>query len=280
MRKLLFIIFLCFANLTFAQECFTFDSRPVDCLNKWVILPQNEDLSYSYGYVFFDEEFNLIFQKEGTFEIEYECYRSVTKLKKPVKTTIEPSNTLVAVISEDNFSDFEISNDSPSLKNIKKAKENAETFFRLGYLYNEWGESDKALEQLLKAQEKNPKVAGLDRELAFTYNSLGNYDEAIKILYELKKKYPKDAYIYREMVFALAKTGKLKEAVSNFRHAVSVCKDKKYNGENILNIVYAAFMEKDEKTFFQWVKKSKQLNKNSEKALNLITQMEDSMRGK
>ena len=278
MKKNILILFLFLTNLTFAQQCFTFDARFIDCINKWVILPQDEEeISFTYGYVFLDEGFYLTFQKEGTLEVGYDCDISLTKSKKVVRTKIEPSSTLVSVISEYKFLELQI---SATPKHIKKPKENAETYFQRGYIYNRWGESKKALVSLIKARELNPKFAGLDKELAFTYNSLGMYDEALKILNTLREKRQKDAYIYRELIFALTKSGKLKEAVYNLKHSISVCRDKKYHGENCLNVLYQAFVENDQKTFSQFIRKARTWNKGNKKALELIKQMEVEMKKK
>jgi len=280
MKKIVLISFLVFTNLTFAQECFTFDTRFIDCLDKWVILPQDEfsdSDSFTFGYVFFDEDFNLTFQKEGTFEIEDSCLFSVTKSKKVIRTKIEPSKTLVAVVSQDKFSELQIL-ETP--KWVKKLKENAETYFYLGYLYNEWGENHRAFYALQKAQALNPKFAGLEKELAFTYNSLGMYDKAIEILQQLREKHPKDAYIYRELIFALTKSAKLKEAAYNLRYSISICKDKKYHGENCLYVLRLAFDENDQKTFSQFLRKAKVWNKGNAKALDLIKLMETEMKKK
>ena len=276
MKKLALITLLFFTNLTFAQDCFTFDVRFIDCINKWVILPQNEEEIFAYGYVFFDEKFNLSFQNEGTFEIEDGCNIYLTKSKKTVRTKIEPSNIFVAMITEDKFWELQIFSEIP--KQVKKHKENAETFFKLGYLYNEWGESQKALGVLMQAQKLNSKITGLQREMAFAYNSLGMYNEALEILQPLREKRPKDTYVYRELIFALAKTGKLKEAAFNLKHSILVCKDKQYHGENCLNVLYQAFVENDKKIFYQWLKKARAWNKGNKKALEIIKQMDTEMK--
>ena len=277
MNRFILTLFLFFTNLTFAQQCFTFDARFIDCLNKWVILPQQNNLPYTYGYVFLDKDFNLIFQKEGIFDIEFDCDFHPTKSKKVVKTKIQRSNILVAAVPEDKFAELHI---SAMPKKVKKAKENAETYFYMGYLYNEWGDNKKAIVALMQAKELNPKFAGLDREMAFSYNSLGIYDKAIEILQPLREKRKKDAYVYRELIFALAKSGKLKEAVYNLKYSLSVCKDKKYHGENCLNVLHEAFIENDQKIFSQWIRKTRTLNKGNKKALDLIKEMEINMKNK
>lgn len=275
MKKLILITFLFFTHLTFAQKCLTFDTRFVDCLDKWVILPQDENEIFTYGYVFLDEEFNLTFQEEGIFDIENNCDFSPTKSKKVTRTKLEPSNILVSVVSEDKFLELQI---SETQKQIKKSKENIETYFQRGYLYNKWGESQKALDMLIKVQEINPKFAGLDKEMAFAYNSLAMYDKALEILYSLREKHSKDAYIYRELIFALTEAGKLKEAEYNLKHSVLVCKDIQYHGENCLNVLFRAFVENDQEVFFQWLKKAKTWNKGNTKALGLIKKMEAEMK--
>ena len=277
MKKNILILFLFFTNLTFAQQCFTFDARFIDCIDKWVILPQEQDWYYTYGYVFLDENFDLIFQKEGIFEIREDCNFYSTKAKKVTKTKLTPSKALVSVISEDKFSELKIFSE---LKSIKKPKESAENYFHLGFFYNAWGENQKALAALTQAKALNPKIEGLEKEIAFSYNSSAMYDKAIEILQTLREKQPKDAYIYRELIFALTKSGKLKEAVYNLRHSISVCKEKKYHGENCLNVIYQAFLEEDQKIFFQFVRKAKTWNKGNAKALDLIKKLEEEMKTK
>jgi len=275
MKKNILIAFLFLTNFTFAQECFTFDTRLLDCLDKWVILPPDEEDIFTYGYVFLDEDFNLTFQKEGIFAIEGNCNLVLTKSKKVVRTKITPSKTLVAVILEDKFSKFNIS-EMP--KRVKKTKENAETYFYLGYIYNEWGENNKALFMLMNAKELNPKIAGLEREMAFTYNSLGRYEDAIEILQPLLEHNPKDAYLYRELIFAFTKMGKLRDAVYNLKYSILLCKDIKYHGEDCLYVLRLAFDENDQKTFTQYLRKTKNWNKDNPKALELIKVMEIEMK--
>jgi predicted Zn-dependent protease len=277
MKKFILISFIFSANLTFAQDCITFDARFIDCLNKWVILPQNDDLPFNFGYVFLDAEFNIIFQKEGTFEVGEECNYYPTKSKQGTKTKLAPSNILVSVVPDNRFSELGVSA-TPDWYKPKKWKENAETYFNFGYLYNEWGECRKALKFLKQAEELNSKVTGLEKELAFAYNSLAKYDKALEILQLLREKYPKDAYIYRELIFALVKLGQIKEAEYNLKHSLKVCKDKKYNGENCLNLMYQYFKCQDKKKFYQWLRKSKNLNKGNKKALELIKKMENELK--
>jgi len=280
MKKSIFITFIFFANLTFAQECFVFDTRPIDCINKWVILPQEDNNDFTFGYLFLDDEFNLTLQIEGVFEVDEDCVFTPTKSKKIVRTKIEPSKILFAVIWKEKFSELQVPETPSWQKSNKKPKENAEFYFQWGYIYNAWGEHQKALVSLMQARELNQKIANLDREMAFTYNSLGMYDKAIEILLPLRDKRPKDAYIYRELIFALTKSGKLKEAAFNLKHSMSVCKDKQYHGENCLNVLFQAFVEDDKKIFNQYLRKARSLNKGNKKALELIKQMETEMKTK
>jgi len=278
-HKFILIAFLFFTKITLAQDCINFDVRFIDCLNRWVILPQNqnEDLPFTYGYVFLNEESQIVFQTEGTFEVGEECNFYPIKAEKTVRIKINPSNILISMVTDDKFLELDISEMPDFAKNIKAQKETAKTYFDLGFLYNEWGESDKALNALNQAAQLNPKMVDLDREMAFAYNSLKRYEEALEILQQLREKYPKDAYIYRELIFALVKSGKLKEATYNLKHSLAVCNEKKYNGENCLNVLYMAFVTKDTKIFSQWIKKAKYWNKGNSKALDLIKNMEKEM---
>ena len=53
-----------------AQTNLNFDKRFVECEDHWVTFNMNKDSSYTYGFIYIDEEAGLTFNREGNFKFD------------------------------------------------------------------------------------------------------------------------------------------------------------------------------------------------------------------
>jgi hypothetical protein len=252
MKKLL--LAFCFLSLKLtAQINLTFDKRFVECEDKWVSFRMNKDSTYTFGFIYIDEQAGLTLNREGNFKIEKNNSIKVDKLKDAnIKVRLEPNNIKVALIPASIYKDLEIETIPDWLKFYKTDTTSAKRLYKWGYMYNGWNECSKALSYLIRAKEKDPKYEGLNVELAFSYNCLSQFDKAEKILAEEIKLKPSDAYINKEYIFTISKTNDVEKATAQYFKYKDVLKDKSYNAENCFNILQFYYKKKDVKNFNIW----------------------------
>lgn len=191
-----------------------------------------------------------------------------------IKTRLEPNNVLVAFIPKSKFKELKITAVSEWLKYYKTDTNTVERLYLWDFTYNGWNECAKALNYLQKAQKIDPNYKGLSMELAYSYNCIGQYDNAVSVLKYALKVNPKDAYTNKELIYAEIKSGRLSQASESCKNAISVCTDKKYNGENCYNFLHEYFIKNDKINFNKWLNETKKWNANNDKLIKYITTME------
>lgn len=173
-----------------------------------------------------------------------------------MKSRLEPSNVLVAIIPESHYPDLGV-NRYPDWLRFYKTNENAASrLFKWGFIYNSWNECEKALEFLEKAYKQNPDYEGLRVELAFSYNCLKQFEKADVILTEAVKKQPLDAYINKELIYTQLHVGDIEKAKKTYWNFLKKGTDKTYNSENAFNILGTYFQKGDSKSFYEWLSKT------------------------
>ncbi|WP_430401176.1 hypothetical protein [Flavobacterium sp.] len=258
MRK--YIIFTLYFISIFgsAQTELVFDKKFVQSEDKWVAFPADSSGSYNLGFIYIDSQAGLTFDYEGSFKIDengkYNFKRR--EIDGSMKYRLKPNNILVAFIPEIKFSELGIQKVPDWLKFYKEDEHTVERQYRWGYMYNGWGECEKALEFLNSAYLLNPKYEGLKVELAYSYNCLKNYDKAIEILMQSIKEEPVTAYTIKELIFSQAKNGNLQDAENTFNLFDSKISDKSYKPENAYNILQGYYLKKDHVNFYRWIKES------------------------
>ena len=253
--KNLFLFFLLSSFKLTAQVNLKFDKRFVESEDKWVAFRMNEDSSYTYGFIYIDEQAGLTFNREGNFKVNKDNSFTVVKLKEAnIKVRLNPNNVKVAFLPETIYKELQIQPIPEWLKYYKNDTTSAKRLYKWGYMYNGWGECSKALSYLIKAKEIDTNYEGLNVELAFSFNCLKEYDKAEQILEEEIKLHPTNAYVNKEYIYTISKTKYIDKATKQYLKSLKTIKEKTYNAENCFNILQFYYNEKDLNNFNIWYK--------------------------
>ena len=253
---LLSIFFISF--FVYGQNILNFDKKYVQSEDKWIAFPVDSTDSYDFGFIYIDSEAGLTLDYEGSFKIDTNG-KFILKKKEidgSMKYRLEPNDGLVALIPNTKFAELEIKETPDWLKFYKKDENTVERQYKWGYMYNGWGECEKALEFLNKAYQLNPKYNGLKIELAYSHNCLKNHHKAIEYLMESMKEEPVNAYLIKELIYAQVNNGDLKDAENTFNLFDSKIADKTYRSENAYNILQSYYVKKDITNFNKWLNES------------------------
>lgn len=251
--KFILVITTLFSLKSFAQTNLTFNKRFVECEDKWVAFSMNKDSSYTFGFIYIDAQAGLTLNREGNFKFNPDKTVKVEKLKEAsIKVRLQPNNVKVAVIPTTMFKDLEIEEYPNWLKFYKTDTISAKHFYDWGFMYNGWGECEKALTFLERAKKLHSNYKGLIVELAFSYNCLQQFDKSEKLLESEIKKNPSDAYVNKEYIYTLVNNKKIDIACSQFLSLSTTIKDIQYNAENCFNILGYYYKAKDKGNFNKW----------------------------
>ena len=254
-----FLILTFFITIfSYGQSTLVFDKKFVQSEDKWVAFPADSTGSYNFGFIYIDSQAGLTFDYEGSFKIDENGKFNLKKkeIDGSMKYRLEPNNVLVAFIPNTKYSELEVNQTPDWLKFYKEDENTVERQFKWGYMYNGWGECEKALEFLNKAYELNPKYEGLKVELAYSHNCLKNYNKAIEYIMESMREEPITAYLIKELIFSQSKNGDLKDAENTFNLFDSKISDKRYRSENAYNILQGYYYKRDLTNFNRWLKES------------------------
>jgi tetratricopeptide (TPR) repeat protein len=98
--------------------------------------------------------------------------------------------------------------------------------FRLGVVYDKWGNKDKSIEQMQTVIRLDPQNANALNYLGYTYADMGeNLDEAERLIKEALKYKPDDGYITDSLGWVYYKKGRFREALKYLEKAVDLTKD-------------------------------------------------------
>lgn len=257
-----------------AQSDLIFNKRYVECEDKWVAFPPEEKGNYIYGFIYIDSEAGLTLNYEGNFTIDPSGKFVPARLDSTsIKVRLEPNNKKVAIIPGKRFSELQIQPTPDWLSRYKTDTGSIDRLYKWGFMYNGWGQCDKALTYLKQALEINKHYKNLLVELAFSYNCLGQYNDAIAVLQDALKAEPKNAYTNKELIYAQIKSGQLAKASESCRNAIAICTEA-FNAENCYNLLAAYFQAGDKANFNLWVDETKKWSKDNETIMNNIRQME------
>ena len=275
--------FILFTLLSFeigAQTNLSFDKRFVECEDHWVAFKMNEDSSYTYGFIYIDEDAGLTFNREGNFKFGEDNALSVEKVKgSNIKARLQANNVKVAIIPETMFSQLQIDKQPEWLTFYKKDTNSIERLYKWGYMYNGWNECSKALSYLMKAREIDPKYQGLSVELAFSYNCLKDYGKAEEILEEELLLNPTNAYVNKEYIYTISKTERIEKAINQYNSSLQSIEDKTYHAENCFNIMQFYYNKRDVKNFNVWYKKLNEYKNINEVISDYAKRMKKELKG-
>lgn len=258
MKNIYLIIFILISAFCFAQDNLNFDKKFTQSEDKWVAFPADSTGSHSFGFIYIDAEAGLTLEYQGSFTIDDDG-KFVLKKKEmegSMKYRLEPNNVLVAVIPNSHFDELEISEFPDWLKHYKEDENTIERLYKWGYTYNGWGECEKALEFLKKAEAINADFKGLRVELGFSYNCLKDHQKAIVVLKEAVKSDPNDAYANKELLYSQIHNNQFNDAILTYERIIRDVSDKTYNAENAFNILGVYYQQKDVKKFNEWIEKT------------------------
>lgn len=241
-----------------AQEGLNFDKKFIQSEDKWVAFPADSTGAHIFGFIYIDEQAGLTFDYSGTFSIDSKGIFIPKKRDEvtSIKTRLQPNNNLIAFIPDSKFNELDIKKTPEWLRVYKENENSIDRYYKWGYRYNGWGECQKALEFLEKANKIDPNYKGLAVELAFSYNCLEQFEKAIKILEVASVQDPKNAYVKKELIYALINDNQLDKAVKTYRLVLKEVPDKTHNAENAFNILGAYFGKGDFANFNKWLKET------------------------
>jgi len=243
-----------------AQTELKFDHTLIDCEDKWIAFPMNKDSTYNFGFVYLDNMAGLTLNVEGTFKIDNKGkYEAKKIVNSSVKHRIPPTRILAALIPSSKFNELQIKEIPDWLHFYKTNDTDVNRIFRLGFVYNQWNQADKALVYLEKVKAVNPKYNGLIFEFAFAYNVLKQYDNASRVLKQAIVENPKDCLLYKELVYAQLNV-KLTDAEETYKDADKNCSVNSYKSEMAHNIAYHYYLLKNKQKFNYW---AEEVTKNS-----------------
>ncbi|MCZ8143682.1 hypothetical protein [Flavobacterium sp.] len=253
-RYLALFVFLS-TTFGFAQAKLVFDKRFVQCEDKWVAFQADSTGSHTVGFIYIDAQAGLTLNYEGSFTIDENGTFHLKKKESnsAMKVRLKPNNVYVSLIPEEKLTELGLNVIPDWLKFYKENENTVERQYRWGYMYNAWGECEKALEFLNKAYLLNPKYKGLKVELAYSYNCMKNYSKAIELLTLTLHEEPATAYIVKELIFAQAQSGDAQKAENTYTHYLPIITDTTYKAENAFNILQGYYFKKDLKNFQRWL---------------------------
>lgn len=258
--KHLVLLFLLVAINSHAQTGLRFDKRFVECEDKWVVFRPDKDGTYSYGFIYIDEQAGLTHQVGGKFTIAKDgTYVRISQAldSTNIKVRLEPNQVRVALLPPAAYTSLKINATPEWLHFYKTDTVSTKHLFRWGFLYNSWDESAKALTYLQRAQQIDPTFSGLAPELAYTYNALQQYDKAIAVALSGLQIFPNNCYTYKELSYAQLELGQLNDAATTYQKSVSLCTDKETKSEIAFNITGHYYRAKDRRNFDHWAKETK-----------------------
>ncbi|MDR0227492.1 MAG: tetratricopeptide repeat protein [Flavobacteriaceae bacterium] len=271
--KYLFIFIFFTTMCSYGQNNLVFDKKVIQSEDRWVAFPADSTGAYICGFIYIDSQAGLTLNYEGSFKIDESGKFNLQKKEVDgyVKYRLTPNNLKVAFIPSTKFSELGINEIPDWLKFYKEDEGTVERQYKWGYMYNGWGECEKALEFLNKAYKLNRQYEGLRVELAYSYNCLGNYNKAIKYLMESMREESVTAYLIKELIYSQAKNGDLVDAENTFDLFDSKISDKAYRPENAYNILQGYYLLKDIENFNRWLQKTDL--ENNERFRSYVKQM-------
>lgn len=267
-----YLILILFASIfSYGQNSLVFDKKIVQSEDKWVAFPADSLGSYNFGFIYIDSQAGLTLDYEGSFVIDKNGKFNLQKkeIEGSMKYRLEPNKVNIAFIPNDKLSDLGVKEIPDWLKFYKEDENTTERQYKLGYMYNAWGECEKALEFLNKAYILDRKYNGLRTELAYSYNCLGNYKKAIEYIMESIQEEPVTSYLIKELIYSQAKNGDLSDAENTFNLFDTKISDKTYKSENAYNILQGYYLKKDIFNFNRWLKES---NLNNDERFHAYTE--------
>jgi hypothetical protein len=222
MKKLL-IILLSLSFSAFAQSDLKFDNTLINCIDKWVVLPQTPDSLNAYGFVYMDPSAGLTFNLEGQYKYDNSKYQFIKVRQKKIR--ILPNETLVAIIPKSLLPIFSLPVKPEWLSFFKENVKPEDLAYRYGITYLKWKDNKKAFNYL------NGTAKNLD----------------IRTNKEITK-------LYKDEIVRLCNYNMMKKAEETYRNAIVECEEEEEKAEMAYAITYQYYKEKQLEKFNYWLK--------------------------
>lgn len=235
---------------TFAQTELKFDKKIIDCEDKWIAL--STEHGYAYGFVYLDNSAGLTLFLNGGFSIsENNTYVPADTAKRVIRVLLNVANA--ALIPREKYGELHLPEVPSWLVFYRTTDNNVDRIFRLGYIYNRWRESKKALEYLKAVRKIDNKYPGLDAEFSLAYRQQGNYqradaytDDAIKGIVK------RECEANKRQIFAFTAANEMNKAENAYVMALRNCNDEMLKAELAYNIAFHYYKLKDKTKFKHW----------------------------
>lgn len=253
MKKLVVFLFL-FSTPFYSQTDLKFDKKIVQSEDHWVAFPADSIGQYPFGFIYIDAQAGLTLDYSGTFKIDDNGKYTAEKIGRSgtQKIRLQPSSILAAFIPDQKLKELEVDQIPDWLKIYKGDPESIERLYRWGYMYNGYGEIEKALTYLQKAEKIDSNFKGLQTELAYSYNALKKFDMAELALNKALKQNPKDCYSLKELAYTYRHMNKLDKSEMIYNKMKLDCTEKNYIQETAYNLAFRYYELKDKKNFEKW----------------------------
>lgn len=270
MKKNIILFILISFNIN--AQSLKFDKINTQCEDKWIAHQMDKDSIYSFGFIYIDSQAGLTFNYEGKFKIDKNGkFNRIKEELISLKHRLEPNRIALAEIPESKYQELNIQKKPDWLRFYKTDENTIERLFKWGFMYNGWGNPEKALLFLEKADKMNSNFKGLQTELAYSYNALEKFDKAEIALKKAIEQNPKDCYSLKELAYTYNHLDNLEKSIETYNKMVSTCSEKDWIQETAFNMTYAYFKAKDKTKFKYWNLETRKWS-NSE---NKITQYLD-----
>lgn len=283
MKNLITIIFLfpiiCAAQITGVDKL-SFNKKYFECEDKWVVFPkEDKDSTYTFGFIYLDEQAGFTFNLESEFKIteEGEFIGYPKDTTSSFKYRLEPNTNLVSILSEDILIELNLTKEPDWLHFYKTNEGTTKSLVSRGYHYNHVGVSNIAIQNLEKAYEIDPKFDGLEFELSYAYNATEQYDKSVLVLKEAIKTNPDNYFFYRELGYAQVRLNEISAAEKTYKEGIKMSDDKYQKSEMAINMTQAFFKIKDKKKFKKWAELTKKYADKDSQFLKYIQIWENEM---
>lgn len=264
-----------------AQSDFVYNKRFQESVDKWVALPQNKDSSFGYGFIYLDLQAGLTLHYQGKFikDATGKLIASpiIDSIKGLYKVRLKPGNIMVSWIPSNFYQELDIK-DPPDWLHIYKHDTTAASYLqRMGFFYNDFGMSEKALEYLEPGYKQAPEFEDMAVELAFAYNALNRFSDAIPVLKKAIELTPDYWYLFKELSYAYLHTKKLEDAGDAALKGIQFAKTDQMKSEMAYNLAYSYFQNKDKANFSKWAKETLKWTKENDEIFQAVKRMESKL---
>jgi tetratricopeptide (TPR) repeat protein len=251
----IFLLFVLFANGTQAQtEHFNFNSRFYDAIDEYVLFPNSDnDGSNLTGFIYIDQMAGVTFRLLGSIKVDKDQLTFDESDQNGITMMRLESNTSnVHILTEKQRRELNLKEIPDWLEVYKRGSGTGQYLKDIGFHLNHIGGSSAALKPLLKAYEIDPKIEGLDFEIAYAYNATEKYDKAISFITKALKQNPNDSMLYRELGYAYIHIEDIKLAEKTYLIGIDKAQENFQKAEMSINMTQVYFNLRNKEKFDQW----------------------------